>query len=456
MIVTNKFVRVSRLAQVQTRAASKRSLNGPRLSCLRNVVLVDAVRTPFLMSGTDYKKLMAVDLARETLKALAERTKLDKSLVQYSIMGTVLQEFRTSNVGHEALLGAGYPDRIPAHTVTQACTSSNVALTDLTTKIAQGEIDVAVAAGVETMSDMPVRAYRPMREFLLGFGRAKTWNDRLALYSKVPKLFAYEPPLFAEFTSGEVMGQNCDRLCTWFGVSRKEQDQFALRSHTFAFEATKKGLLSDKFEFKVPGGKPVVIDNGIRPSSMEKLGSLGPAFTKKTGTVTAANSSFLTDGASAALVMSEEKALQLGYKPKAYLRDSIYVAQDPKDQLLLGPSYSLPRLMDRNKLTWNDIDVVEIHEAFAGQILSNMKALDSDEWARERQNRSAKLGPPPFEKLNLWGGSVSLGHPFAATGIRLAITAANRLIHEDKQIAVIAACAAGAIGHAAIIERYPN
>merc|ERR1719158_314906 len=224
-----------------------------------------------------------------------------------------------------------------------------------------------------------------------------------------------------------------------------------------AKSATEKNLLSDRLDYKVPGvAEPVTVDNGIRPSSMEKMGKLKPAFIKPNGTVTAANSSFLTDGASACLIMSEEKALAMGFKPKAYLRDFVYVAQDPKDQLLLGPAYSTPKVLKRAGLTLKDIDVFEYHEAFAGQILANLKALDSDHFATKYMGLSEKFGAPDMDKFNLWGGSLSLGHPFGATGVRLATMAANRLKHEDGQYALIAACAAGGHGHAMVVERYPS
>ncbi|KAL0967157.1 hypothetical protein UPYG_G00248530 [Umbra pygmaea] len=252
------------------------------------------------------------------------------------------------------------------------------------------------------------------------------------------------------------MGHSADRLAAAFGVSRLEQDEFALRSHSLAKKAQDAGLLSDVISFKVPGRDMVSKDNGIRPSSMDQLAKLKPAFIKPHGTVTAANSSFLTDGASAVLIMSEDKALAMGYKPKAYLRDFVYVSQDPKDQLLLGPTYGTPKVLERAGLKMNDIDVFEFHEAFAGQIMANMKAMDSDWFAQNYMGKNAKVGAPPMEKFNLWGGSLSLGHPFGATGCRLVTTVAQRLQKEGGQYGVVAACAAGGQGHAMVIEAYPQ
>lgn len=241
------------------------------------------------------------------------------------------------------------------------------------------------------------------------------------------------------------MGHSSDRLAASFKVSRREQDEYALRSHTLADKAFKNGSLVDIEPIVVPKKGLVSRDNGVRISTIEKLSSLKPAFVKPYGTITAGNASFLTDGASACLIMTEEKAKQLGLKPKAYIRQHAYVSQDPKDQLLLGPAYVTCKLLDENNLKLNDIDVWEFHEAFAGQILANLKALDSDYFSQNFIKRPSKLGVPDLEKFNAWGGSLSIGHPFGATGVRLLTTAANRLIKENGRFALVAACAAGGI-----------
>uniref|UniRef100_A0A8C9X0L8 Trifunctional enzyme subunit beta, mitochondrial n=1 Tax=Sander lucioperca TaxID=283035 RepID=A0A8C9X0L8_SANLU len=426
-------------AQVQTK--SKKTLARPGV---KNIVLVEGVRTPFLLSGTTYADLMPHDLARAALQGLLHRTGLPKDAVDYIIYGTVIQEVKTSNVAREAALGAGFSDKIPAHTVTMACISSNQAMTSAVGLIAAGQCDSVVAGGVEFMSDVPIRHSRKMRKTMLSLNRAKTLGQRLSLIGSI-RLAHLSPelPAVAEFSTAETMGHSADRLAAAFGVSRIEQDEFAVRSHTLAKQAQDAGLLQDVISFKVPGRDIVSKDNGIRPSSMEQMGKLKPAFVKPHGTVTAANSSFLTDGASAALIMSEEKALAMGYKPKAYLRDFVYVSQDPKDQLLLGPTYGTPKVLERAGLTMSDIDVFEFHEAFAGQIMANMKALDSDWFGQTYLGRKSKVGAPPMEKFNLWGGSLSLGHPFGATGCRLVTTVAHRLQKEGGQYGLVAACAAG-------------
>ena len=454
----------SRFGRVPVFASQKRYLaaaaSGKKpLSSGRNVVLVEGVRTPFLMSGTQYKNLMPHDLQRAAFLALLKKTELDPKLVEYCITGTVIQEVKTANISREAALGAGIPESAPAHTVTQACISSNQAMAEAASWIASGKHDVVVCGGVEMMSDVPIRLSRKTRQQLLQLNKAKTMGQRLGLAMKIlnPKsFFNFELPGIAEFSTGEIMGHSSDRLAAAFNVSRKEQDDYAIRSHKAAQAAQDAGLLTDVVPYKVPGvAQTVAKDNGIRVSTPEQMAKLKPAFVKPHGSIKAANASFLTDGASACLLMAEEKALALGYKPKAYLRDYVFVSQDPKDQLLLGPAYATPRLLDKHGLTLNDVDVFELHEAFAGQILANLRAMESPFFAKTYMNRSSAVGTLPMERLNLWGGSLSLGHPFGATGIRLVTAAANRLHHEDKQLALVAACAAGGIGHAMLVERYP-
>lgn len=424
----------------------------------KNIVFVDGVRTPFLQSGTQYKNLMAYDLARHSLLCLEKKIGFPKEVIDYIVYGTVMQEIRTSNIGREAALGAGYSEKTPAHTVTMACISSNQAITTAMGLIACDVYDAIVVGGVEFMSDIPIRHSRAMRSLMLQANKAKTVGQKLSLLASIrPSHFVPDLPAVAEFSSGETMGHSGDRLAAAFGVSRKEQDDYALRSHTLAAQAQQQGHLSDVMPYKAPSVDTIIDkDNGIRVSTPEQLAKLKPAFVKPYGTVTAANASFLTDGASAALIMSEKRALQLGLTPKAYLRNFIYVSQDPVDQLLLGPAYAIPKVLDKAKLGLKDVGVWEIHEAFAGQILANMKALDSDWFAQNYLGRTGKVGVPDLKKWNAWGGSLSIGHPFAATGVRLATHTANRLIKEDQQYGLIAACAAGGQAVGMLLERYPG
>lgn len=421
-------------------------------------VLIDGARIPFQRSGTGYKKLMAYDLGRMAIEGLIGRSSISGKDIDRVIMGCVIQDINTSNVARESALGAGLPKSIPAHTVTQACISSNQAVSSAVDLIRTGQAQVVLAGGTETMSDIPIRFRRKFRQKLLDARKYKSLSDWLSFFKGLrPSDLLPEIPAIAEFSTGETMGESCDRMAAHFNISRQAQDEYALRSHQLAAKATHEGLLDQEL---LPAGVPpdfetIAQDNGFREdTSMEKLEKLSPAFIKPHGTITAGNSSFLTDGASASLVMEKQKARELGLTPKAYLREYTYVAQDPEDELLLGPAYATPNVLDKMGLTLSDIDVFEFHEAFAGQILTVLKALDSDTFAKQKLNRDKKVGEIPMDKFNCWGGSLSLGHPFGATGTRLVTTAANRLHHEDGTFALVAACAAGGQGHAMILERY--
>lgn len=413
------------------------------------VAFVEGCRTPFALSGTHFNDYMAVDLGKFAIKGLIEKTAIRPTDPDAVIYGTVIQESRTSNIAREAALLAGIDISVPGHTVTMACISSNKAVEQAASIIKAGEMDTIICGGVETMSDVPIRFSRPMRKRFLALRKAKTLGAKLKLFSdlKMSDLIP-EAPAIAEFATGETMGVSSDRLAAQYGVTREEQDDFAFNSHMKAAAAHAAGALTQEI-VPVDG---ITSDNGIRGDmKLEKIQKMKPAFVKPHGTHTAANSSFLTDGASAALIMNLEKARADGYNPKSIIKDTVFTACDPFDELLLGPAYSITKLLSRNNLTLDDVDVWEIHEAFAGQILANINALDSDVFAKHI-GRSTKMGRIPLEKLNTLGGALALGHPFAATGTRLLTTASNRLNSEGKKYAVVSACAAGGLGVAQLLE----
>ncbi|XP_064637288.1 trifunctional enzyme subunit beta, mitochondrial-like [Lineus longissimus] len=425
----------------------------------RRVVLVDGVRTPFAQMGTDYQDLTPYDLARGILQLVQKKTNLRKELVDYIVIGSVLQEIKTSNLAKEAALGAGFPDIIPAHTLAHACLSSNQAVTTGMNLISSGVCDTVLACGVELMSDIPIRHSRKMRQIMLEFNRAKTWRRRVALLSKMtdPSVFAPELPDVAEFSTGEEYGHSADRLAAAFSISREEQDDYAANSHRRAQAAVDKGYLVDVMPFGIPGSDVTITnDNGIRHTSFEAMTNLEPYFIKPHGTVTAANSSFLADGAAGCLLMSEESAKQQGFVPKAYIGKYSYVAQDPKDQMLLGEAHAIPRVLSSSGMTLKDIDLFELQETFAGQVLATIKSLDSTWFSNNCLGLQEKVGLLPVEKLNSWGGAIALGHPFSASGIRILVTLANRLLQEDCSLGLHANCASGGQGHAIILERHPD
>jgi len=328
--IANKSFQTNTIRAFATKKQQPKKSNGGG----ERVVVVDGVRTPFLTSNTDFQDLMSHDLARMALHGLLTKTALDPKLVDRVIMGTVIQESLTSNVAREAALGANIPKSVVCNTVTMACISSNLAIANGVDLIKSGQADIILAGGTETMSDVPIRFSRPIRKRLLNLGKAKTTQAKLKLFSGLKlKDLAPQAPAIAEFSTGEVMGHSADRLAARFGVSRNDQDLFAMRSHHGAANAAKNGIFDDEvIAAKVPPKMNVVnADNGVRgDSTMEKMGKLRAAFVKPHGTVTAANSSFLTDGGSATLLMSESKAKELGYTPKAYVKDYVFVGCDPK------------------------------------------------------------------------------------------------------------------------------
>jgi len=422
----------------------------------RRVVVVDGRRTPFCRSLTDFENLTTYDLGRIAVSGLLHATRVDPEAVDLLVMGTVLADPRTTNLGREVVLGTHLPNTVPAHTVTMACVSSLQSFLECARAIELGAADVAIAAGAETLSDAPIRYRRAVRKRLMRSQRAKGVGDWLKLLKGLrPQDLAPEPVAIAEFSTGEAMGENCERLVKWLAISREAQDAYALESHRRAQSATDDGRLARQIVPAYVRGRdePVTEDNGIRVADPDKLASLRPAFDRRFGTVTAANSSYLTDGASAVLLASEEAAERLGLQPIAALRSSAVAALDPLEELLLGPAVVLPRALERAGLELDDAEVVELHEAFAGQVLAVLELLEDPEWCRERLGRSAPVGTVDRRRLNAWGGSLSVGHPFGATGARLVTTAVHRLEAEGARHAVVAACAAGALGIGLVLER---
>lgn len=423
----------------------------------RNVVLVEGCRTPFMRSGTNYLGLTSYDLARLALRGILNKTGLEAEQIGLVVMGSVVQNVTTSNVARDAALGAGFSHRTPAHTVTMACISSNQAVVSAAEAIRSGQTDVAIAGGVEVLSDTPPQFPLSVRKRLYEsqkYGSALEYRKLLQGLS--PSEFLPTAPKVAEYSTGETMGESADRLAAAFDVSREEQDAYALRSHQQAAQATAAGKLeADILPTAVPPKFDLLTqDNTIRAdSSLDKLASLKPVFVKPFGTVTAGNASPLTDGASTVLLMEEEAARAHGFTPLARLGAYTFVAQDPGEELLLGPAYATPQVLEQAGVTLADVDVLELHEAFAGQVLAVLRAVESDVFAQKKLGREARVGDVDMDKLNAWGGSLSLGHPFGATGTRLLTMAARRLHDEDGTLALLTACAAGGLGHAMLLER---
>lgn len=424
----------------------------------RRVAIVEGCRTPFARSGTVFRDLSAVELGKVSVRELIARTNLDPQEVDHVVYGTVVQSVQEPNIAREVTLGAGIPPSVPAFTVARACASSNQAITSGAEHILVGHADVVVAGGAESLTDIPILFSPEMRNALVRASKARTLGERLAAFRAIrPRHLAPLTPAIAEPTTGLTMGESAEKMAQENGISREEQDRWALRSHQLAAAATADGRLTREIApvFVPPKYEEVVTqDNGVRPdTSLEKLSQLKPVFDRKYGTITAGNASPLTDGASAVLLMSEEKAKALGYEPLGYIRSYAYASLAPSDQLLQGPVYAAPVALERAGLSMKDIDLLEVHEAFAAQVLSNLQWWDSDTVARERLGRDKAIGIPPEDRINVMGGSIAIGHPFGATGGRVTVTLLNELKRRGGQFGMVSVCAAGAMGFVMIVER---
>ena len=422
----------------------------------RRVAIVAGLRTPFERSGTLFKSLSAQDLGRAVVAELVARAGLDGDEIDALVFGTVVPSVLAPNIAREVALLPMLPKGIPAFSVSRACTSANQAITDAADQIALGHADVAIAGGAESLSNVPILHSRGFANALVGASKAKSVGGKFGALARIrPRDLVPITPAIAEPSTGETMGQSAEKMAKLNHIPRDEQDQFALRSHRLAAAGTQDGrLTAEIMPYYVPPqyGEVALSDNGIRPDSTpEALAALTPVFDRKYGTVTAGNSSPLTDGAAAVILMSEERARALGYTPLAYIKSYAYAALDPGEQLLQAPVLAAPIALARAGLTLGDIDLVEMHEAFAAQVLSNLRGFESQAWA-ERAGMTQPLGEVDRSRLNVMGGSISIGHPFGATGARITTTLANELRRRNGRFGLMTLCAAGGMGFAMVLE----
>lgn len=419
--------------------------------------IIAGCRTPFVRAGTHFRDLTAIDLGRHAVNELLARAQLSAEVVDHLVYGTVIHDPQAPNIAREVGL-ATLPKEVPAVTVSRACASANQAIADGANLIETGSADVVVAGGAECLSRIPILASDRLARTLVAASRAKTLGARLRSLTRIrPRDLVPVAPAIAEHSTGETMGAAAERMAKENGISREAQDQWALGSHRKAHAGTEDGRLGAEIApLHVPPRYAATVDrdNGIRAdTSMEALSALRPVFDREFGSVTAGNASPLTDGASAVLLMSPRRARDLGVEPLGYLRSYAVTALDPAAQLLQGPAYAAPLALDRAGLDMADIDVLEMHEAFAAQVLSNLQAWDSDRFCREELGRPGKLGHPDPEAINVMGGSIAIGHPFGATGGRLTTTLLNELRRRDGQFGMVTVCAAGGMGFAMVLER---
>jgi acetyl-CoA acyltransferase len=422
------------------------------------VAVVAGLRTPFAKSGTHYAHLSALDLGKIVVTELLQRSGIDPNEVQELVFGNVIPSVKAPNIAREIVLGTGLPTKIPAYSVSKACASSNQAITAASDMIARGYADTVIAGGAESLSDLPIIFSKRFADALVSASKQKSLSGKLAAFSKIrPKDLAPDAPAIAESSTGLTMGESAEKMAKANGISREAQDKFALQSHHRAAAATASGRFKDEvMPVVVPPSFDNIVetDNLIRgDTTLEALSKLRPVFDRKYGTITAGNASPLTDGAAAVLLMSEEKAKALGIKPLGFIRSYAYAAVDPFDQLLQGPVFALPIALERAKVKLDEIKVIEMHEAFAAQVLSNIQWIGSKKIAQEKLGRSEPIGQIDPEQINRTGGSIALGHPFGATGARIITTVCNELQRTGEQYGLVTVCAAGGIGVAMVLER---
>ncbi len=422
------------------------------------MAVIAGCRTPFAKAGTVYRDLTALDLARLAVRELVERTEIDPGWVDTVVMGQVIPSVRAPNLAREVVLGTGLPPSVPAFTVNRACASAAQAVADVTTSILAGQAEVGIAGGAESISDAPILHSKRMTRLLMDASRARSLGERVGIFLKVrPRDLVPVTPALAEPSTGLTMGQSAEKMAKENGITRLEQDRIAFLSHRNAAAAYAEGkLAAEVCTVLVPPEYTTVVteDNLLRrDTSPEALAALPPVFDRKFGTVTAGNASPLTDGGAAVLLMSEERARAEGYAPLAFVKAWAVSAVDPAGQLLMGPGLAIPKALERASLTLADMDLIEMHEAFAVQVASNIQALESEAWAREKLGRSTPVGTVDRDTLNVNGGSIALGHPFGATGARLTTTLANELQRRDAKFGLLSVCAQGGMGFAMVLER---
>jgi len=422
------------------------------------VAVVGGIRIPFARSNTAYATLGNLDMLTAAFTALVEKFGLRGQTLGEVAAGAVIKHSRDWNLTREAALGAGLHPHTPAYDVQRACGTSLTTTMQVAHRIALGEIDAGIAGGVDTTSDVPVVYSRALNRIVLASARGRSLGGRIAPWLRLrPGDLKPAVPEVVERRTGLSMGEHCELMAKEWRIGRAEQDALAYQSHINAANAWKEGFYAD---LVAPYGG-LTKDNNVRPDTTpEKLAALKPVYDRgPAGTLTAGNSTPLTDGASCVLLASEAWARARGLPVRAYLTHSAVAAVDyagmtgPREGLLMAPTYAVPAMLDRAGFSLQDFDIYEIHEAFAAQVLCTLKAWESADYCRDKLGRNAPLGAIDRTRLNPRGGSVALGHPFAATGTRIVGTLANELERRGSGRGLISICTAGGMGVAAILER---
>ena len=420
------------------------------------IAITHGLRTPFVRQATAFHGIPALELGRMVISELLARSEIPADAIEQLVFGQVVQMPEAPNIAREIVLASGLSVHTDAYSVSRACATSFQAVANVAESLLAGTIQAGIAGGADSSSVLPIGVSKTLARVLVDLSKARTLPQKLKLLSQLrPRDLLPVPPAVAEYSTGLRMGDTAEQMAKDHGITREQQDALAHRSHLHAARAWQQGLLNDEVmtAYAPPWKQPVQQDNNVRSESRpEDYARLRPAFDRKHGTVTAANSTPLTDGAAAVVLMTESRARELGMVPLGYLRSYAFTAIDVRRDMLLGPSYASPLALDRAGITLADLSLIDMHEAFAAQTLANLKMFADERFAREVLNRSHALGEVNQEKFNVLGGSIAYGHPFAATGARMITQTLNELRRRGGGLGLVTACAAGGLGAAMVLE----
>ena len=420
------------------------------------IAITHGLRTPFARQATALHNIPAVELGRILIGELMARSELPVEVIEQLVFGQVIQMPEAPNIAREIVLSSGLAVQTDAYSVSRACATSFQAVANLAESLLAGTIRAGIAGGADSSSVLPIGVSKKLGSTLVDLNKARTLSKKLRLLSQLrPRDLLPVPPAVAEYSTGLRMGDTAEQMAKSHGISREQQDRLAHRSHQRAAQAWRDGKLNDEvmIAWTPPWRAALQQDNNVRENSaVDDYARLRPAFDRKHGSVTAANSTPLTDGAAAVILMTESRARELGVSPLGYLRSYAFTATDVWQDMLLGPSYASPLALDRAGVTLNDMTLIDMHEAFAAQTLANLNLFRDARFAREVLNRAQALGEVDEEKFNVLGGSIAYGHPFAATGARMITQTLNELRRRGGGLGLVTACAAGGLGAAMVLE----
>ena len=420
------------------------------------IAIVSGLRTPFARQATVFHGVPAIDLGKMVVGELLARSEIPPEIIEQLVFGQVVQMPEAPNIAREIVLGTGMSVHTDAYSVSRACATSFQAVANVAESLMAGTIRAGIAGGADSSSVLPIGVSKKLARVLVDANKARSTGQKLKLFSRLRlRDLLPVPPAVAEYSTGLRMGDTAEQMAKTYGITRQEQDALAHRSHQFAAQAWAEGKLADEVmtAYAPPFRDPITQDNNVRQnSSLADYAKLRPAFDRRHGTVTAANSTPLTDGAAAVILMTESRAKELGLQPLGYLRSYAFTAIDVQQDMLLGPAWATPLALDRAGLTMADLTLVVMHEAFASLTLTNLILMASERFARDVLGRSQATGEVDDSKFNVLGGSIAYGHPFAATGARMITQTLHELHRRGGGFGLVTACAAGGLGAAMVLE----